>query len=1228
MELLREALAPNCQNDCDSHCLLLIFNRILLLKQQTGSNSSNRLQQHHDVYEQLAGAHIRSNAEAVFCTLRTIFPEDARVLNLDLAAFCDWPDFRASRWNDWEVAVPFCGVSGVDGTSFMYHEDFSCFFSQEFFQGFRVYNSWVLPAYDSTPSYNMLMSQIASATKIPSVTVSTRDRCSLLVVVSGIMNAPVALDIGVACEMLPKFSPALPVSLLLKLFDLYQQQFAPIPCSQNSSESIQLKSVSPQSCNVGSNLNDEANMMLLLCGLKRFFCSVIPSARSPIFKRVVQLASSCSSALPVRVFRSGLLDMMLKTPLHSHRDVLLDAIRAVSSEVCVLPPTPNDPCDIIERGSPNNWPDIINTSIADLYNAGCRTFHGIIVHFLSGKNAFFESFGSVHVGIIDALHSAVSRHFRAHYSSSKLYDACILRNLQMKVDSNSNENMRPYCFGDFSSEELVCLLRAFIHLLLSGKFLYSYIESCNAIRSCLKPQESSVELQLLTFAYQSILNTILPTFDRSNSRLLHVCFLPRFMYELALNFTGLDLIQLSADRMVVGNVIPSLGWCEFTPDAAQRLHRPLRVSLKSGAMLDALRSLPDRCASVTDLASSTRLPYHSVLSCMRALSDLGFVRKKACTTGSQGACTEVSSSSDVFEYVEAGCVAATEQLHSEFQHDFPSPDSQPSPLSLDNVDSYMQICCFILKRVVDNYNASTELPFTESLLIADVSSSESVPAFHVAAAIYNLIARDILKRFSTGNSEFVVLAHDKKAEDFDFFCKIFAEQNLSDAQRTPIFNFRDSCPFRSIVAFAVSDVQFPQIQQHYGMDSVSSRCFLSMNPSNLIEIGQRSSAEQLLMHTINQLCQCSGAPFPIVAKELISAHGYPERVIIKHLDNALYASMFCDDAASSPVAALASSSVSGDTCPLCLESEHLIHFPCKHCVCEGCFSIRFLSDRSQNIFGALPEEETPSALPNEDGPQPADYFVCPFCRHPLGRQFWLDFPDRVEQLQQQLPDDMQISVDDVNHKIVLNTLRALRCDPLASIARCDCASELTTVPSRNSARYFIALNTALPVTILGKTFDRISDLKKNEGFLGKLDLDSQWGALLQLISAEGHGVSSRLEEDDSACSDLKPHFVSDAERPQNEAERLMDFRMCPVCFFGNYVNTACSSMSTHHGERNSVNGSDFTFCIFVLAHRLFIQLARNAAFTPHNGATGPEATLGSRISGAQRCDHLPKVHLD
>ena len=55
-------------------------------------------------------------------------------------------------------------------------------------------------------------------------------------------------------------------------------------------------------------------------------------------------------------------------------------------------------------------------------------------------------------------------------------------------------------------------------------------------------------------------------------------------------------------------------------------------------------------------------------------------------------------------------------------------------------------------------------------------------------------------------------------------------------------------------------------------------------------------------------------------------------------------------------------------------------------------------------------------------------------------------------------------------------------------------------------------------------------------------------------------------------SALQPQFVPDTDRPPTESGKLMDFRMCPVCFFGPIVNTACNDLSAHMGEKSSING--------------------------------------------------------
>ncbi len=102
----------------------------------------------------------------------------------------------------------------------------------------------------------------------------------------------------------------------------------------------------------------------------------------------------------------------------------------------------------------------------------------------------------------------------------------------------------------------------------------------------------------------------------------------------------------------------------------------------------------------------------------------------------------------------------------------PSHDAQPgpSPISIDRVEAYVQICSHILTLVIRNYRkGSNASPMTEAELVAAVSSAESVPAADVAAVLYYMIARNVLRRFWTGDKTFVLLSH-VKGTDNDRVC--------------------------------------------------------------------------------------------------------------------------------------------------------------------------------------------------------------------------------------------------------------------------------------------------------------------------------------------------------------------------------------------------------------------------------------------------------------------------
>ena len=200
-------------------------------------------------------------------------------------------------------------------------------------------------------------------------------------------------------------------------------------------------------------------------------------------------------------------------------------------------------------------------------------------------------------------------------------------------------------------------------------------------------------------------------------------------------------------------------------------------------------------------------------------------------------------------------------------------------------------------------------------------------------------------------------------------------------------------------------------------------------------------------------------------------------------------------------------------------------------------------------------DQTPSASVQDDSPRPAtnsDFFSCPLCNVPLGSNFWSEFPDIVKHSQREMPESAQVTLEHVHRKIVLNTLRVLRQDPLAALARyTQDREDVKSSDLPTSGCYVASLNIVQPVTCLGRSFDSICDIKNMDK--SQRSLDDRWQSLTAKIGLSSHAASGSENE-----SDLKPQFVPDSERPQNEAGRLMDFRMCPVCFFGNIVNTTCS----------------------------------------------------------------------
>ncbi len=1109
------------------------------------------------------------------------------MLDLDLAALCEWSDFSSGVWQEIEVAVPLFGVMCVGGASFVHTEEFSRFFPCECFSSFNVAKAWVLPRYRNTPSNNALLSEISAAIDIPSAKLSARENCGLLVIFSGFTES--SMDASVAVKLLPVFSPSLPLSLTRNMFDIYQRHFFTATCSAGVTEDAKSQS-SSNTLNFECRHMDDASKALLFHALKRFLDPAVSVTRLPLLKRAAKLILACSQSMPLDVLRCGLVDMMLKLPPGTDSDdCMLRAIGEVTARVCVLPVVPSNPCDILDSTAPNNWPDILDARIAEIHRVGHRTFDGMVRAFLCGRSQFGQSCGDLHPGIVNALHAALSAHFRAHYASSQAYHDCILyccangfRRVQHPLQQHSSP---PACAtpapivpaaglqapshavtadalvdlkeGDYSCSDLVCVIRCLISMLLGGEFNFHHIRPCvSFLNACALLQSSTPELESLYVSFGAILDCVIPAIDPRNDQFLHICILPRHICEVVTMFKGLELSRVCAEGETVENAVSSLGWCEVSNGSEENDRCGTRLPLLYGAVLDAF-SRRSGSLTVSELSAETKFQFQTVHRCLCALVDMGFLRSEAA----------LSSGEAVFSVVSMPPVVPSTNKVVLIDHQ----QQCPSPLSVDTVAAYIEICSIILNAIIRYSNSSNCALVPEARLIATVSRSECVPAAHVYSAIYYMVARSIIKRVSTGIATFIGLSRDTGADDLSACCTADLDAAAADGSDAPLLKFGESRSIHKVVVFAISDIArlhatsrdpFPQ--------PLFQRCMVSLNPSCCVDLGHKFRAEDLLTRTINQLCICSNLSFLIAAKELMNSHGYPERVLIKYIDNALHASMFSDDVlCKTEVAGVTAFGDGIPRCHVCTDMNDLIQLPCKHCICEECFADRFLNEKSQHAFGALPGDQTPVSHVTDDESHPADYFSCPFCKSPLGVQFWSEFPNRLTRSQNNKPNVERVTLELVHRKIVVNSLRVLRMDALSTIARCRGSIDADSLNSQHNWCYVASLNNSHPVMCQGRFFDRITDIKNADSSHGISSIEHQWKELEKKISEKNQGAGA---SDAAAVDELKPHFVSDSERPSTEAGRLMDFRMCPVCFFGNIVNTACANMGTHHGEQNSING--------------------------------------------------------
>ena len=386
-----------------------------------------------------------------------------------------------------------------------------------------------------------------------------------------------------------------------------------------------------------------------------------------------------------------------------------------------------------------------------------------------------------------------------------------------------------------------------------------------------------------------------------------------------------------------------------------------------------------------------------------------------------------------------------------------------------------------------------------------------------------------------------------------------------------------------------------------------------------VEFADKYAAQVFLGEWIQNLHATLQIPFFTAAKELIACHGDPCSVILKVLDCSLHLSMF--GPCSSPASRINASPQSGDVqahqppvneaCAVCFaESDDdciIMHLPCGDRMCEDCFAAHFLNDE----FGALPECETPHAMP-VCASESLDFFCCPLCRTELSPAFWDTFPQNFSRAKRSGYCRPDLTLSDIHSRIVASVLRQLRRDRFASIARCNCCSEA----SRSScSRYAFAFGGSnRQVTCFGRLHDSIVDAQtassNSSGTImgGLYEAQAEMWMKIQLDVKTYDNRSKRLNRagnrmtlhnsryyckmpyttaatskgsEEKECSpsqgqcpdcmftaadladEIKPVFVPDSERGNRET----DFRMCPKCFGGYFINMWCSDLQAHQGQQ-------------------------------------------------------------
>jgi hypothetical protein len=466
---------------------------------------------------------------------------------------------------------------------------------------------------------------------------------------------------------------------------------------------------------------------------------------------------------------------------------------------------------------------------------------------------------------------------------------------------------------------------------------------------------------------------------------------------------------------------------------------------------------------------------------------------------------------------------------------------------------------------------------------------------------------------------------------------------------------KHTSPFQNAIVFVPNDdsvsdlhecdgcVEFPNktaVQQYFG-ETISQL-------HDTLQIPFFTAAQELTL--------CHGDVCRVIIKSLSTAI---HDDIFGQVSHATVPATRPQHAAQSPVNHLcAVCSDAGD------EDISIIQLPCGHNLCEDCFAARFLNEtgalpEAETPCAQAPGDETPKTKP--------DFFTCPNCQQEFLPSFWESFPQVFEQVRRSSYCKPDLTLSDVHFRIVASVLRKLRCDPLAAVARCPETSrgaagryaiafglnhEVTcfgsTFESIIDAR---TVGTDSRMQILGissdecekwskiqhevKTFENKMKKKNHAGnsmvlkgssyYCGQSyqvfeqvsssaartspqKLGKNAFAVLALLPPDGTNFT--CGPTDGQCRDcalaeaelakeVKPEFVKDSER----GDREKDIRMCPFCFGGYFLNTACGDLAAHHGQRESgssvrnacpgmydVRACVFCHAIFMISSRLRIFL--------------------------------------